>query len=196
MRYRGAGRPGEGCPLAVHELRFALHRMERQALRSPLTRRQFAIGSAAIASGALVGGLIGRSLAQGESVHFNTPLPIPPLIDADRQVNAVKFKVTSGRHAFIKASRRGLTATHARSWSSHPPALRRRRSRMRSTSTPQCTRMDFCCPEMSTVGRIRLSSQAVHGVRDSKSISRLQPCGFILICTMTRRDRSIWASQD
>lgn len=53
-------------------------------------------------SGGLVGGLIGARVAQSESVRFNTRLPIPPLIDAAKQGGAVKLKVTSGRHAFLK----------------------------------------------------------------------------------------------
>ena len=67
-----------------------------------LTRRQFAIGSAAIVPGGLLGGLVGAHLAQGASVHFNRRLPIPPLIDAAGQGNKVGLKVTSGRHAFVK----------------------------------------------------------------------------------------------
>ena len=63
-----------------------------------LTRRQFAIGSAAIVSG----GLVGSRLAQGRPVRFDRRLPIPPLIDAAKQGNAVKLKVTSGRHAYVK----------------------------------------------------------------------------------------------
>jgi blue copper oxidase len=35
-------------------------------------------------------------------VHFTRRLPIPPLIDAAKQGNAVKLKVTSGRHAFVE----------------------------------------------------------------------------------------------
>jgi blue copper oxidase len=66
-----------------------------------LSRRQFAIGSAAIVSGGLIGGLIGSRLAQSSSVHFSRRLPIPRLIDAARQSNAVKLKVTPGRHAFV-----------------------------------------------------------------------------------------------
>jgi blue copper oxidase len=66
-----------------------------------LSRRQFAIGSAAVVSGGLVGGIAGIRLAQSESVHFTRRLPIPPLIDAAKQGNAVKLKVTSGRHAFL-----------------------------------------------------------------------------------------------
>ncbi len=66
-----------------------------------LSRRQFAI-SAAVASGGLVGGLIGRSLAQSESLDFKRRLPIPALIDAAKQGNAVRLKVAFGRHAFIE----------------------------------------------------------------------------------------------
>jgi blue copper oxidase len=67
-----------------------------------LTRRQFTNGSAAIVSGGLVGGVIGAHVAQSESVRFNTRLSIPLLIDAAKQGNAVKLKVTSGPHAFLK----------------------------------------------------------------------------------------------
>jgi blue copper oxidase len=37
----------------------------------------------------------------GEPAPFSTPLPIPKLIDAAKQGNAVKLKVMSGRHAFV-----------------------------------------------------------------------------------------------
>src|SRR5258707_15604360 len=67
-----------------------------------LTRRQFTNGSAALVSGGLVGGLIGANFAKSASGHFNRHLPIPPLIDAAKQENAVKLKVTNGRHAFIE----------------------------------------------------------------------------------------------
>jgi blue copper oxidase len=67
-----------------------------------INRRQFAIGSAAVVSGGLIGGIAGVRLAQSESVHFTRRLPIPPLIDAAKQGNAVRLKVTSGRHAFVK----------------------------------------------------------------------------------------------
>jgi blue copper oxidase len=66
-----------------------------------LSRRRFAIGSVAIVSGGLVGGLVGARVAQSSSVHFTRRLPIPPLIDAARQGSAVKLKVISGRHAFV-----------------------------------------------------------------------------------------------
>jgi blue copper oxidase len=67
-----------------------------------LSRRQFAIGSAAVVSGGFVGGIAGIRLAQSEAVHFTRRLPIPPLIDAAKQGDAVRLKVTSGRHAFVK----------------------------------------------------------------------------------------------
>lgn len=66
-----------------------------------LNRRQFAVGSAAIVAGGLVGGLAGSRLASGRPVRFERRLPIPALIDAAKQGNTVEFKVTSGRHAFV-----------------------------------------------------------------------------------------------
>ena len=66
-----------------------------------LNRRQFAIGAAAIMAGGFVGGLLGRRLARGQPLRFDRRLPIPPLIDAARQGNAVKLKVASGRHSFV-----------------------------------------------------------------------------------------------
>jgi blue copper oxidase len=89
-----------------------------------LTRRQFTNGSAAIVSGGLVGGLIGAHLAQSESVHFNRHLPIPPLIDAAKQGNAVKLKVRSGRHAFVKGK---PTQSYGYSGPVLGPAVRLRR---------------------------------------------------------------------
>lgn len=75
---------------------------ERELLRSKLSRRQFTIGSAAVLSGGFVGGLVGSRVAQGEAVRFDRHLPIPLLIDAAKQGNAIKLRVGSGRHAFIK----------------------------------------------------------------------------------------------
>jgi cuproxidase len=63
-----------------------------------LTRRQFATGSAAF----VLGGVVGGWLARAEPAHFNTPLPLPLLIDAAKQGNAVELKVASGRHSFIE----------------------------------------------------------------------------------------------
>src|SRR5437867_13100341 len=64
-----------------------------------LTRRQFAIGAGAMASAGLIGG--GR-IGKAGSVPFNTPLPIPQLVDAAKLGNAVRLKIASGRHEFIK----------------------------------------------------------------------------------------------
>src|SRR5262245_14703528 len=62
-----------------------------------LTRRQFAIGAAAMTSASIVG----RRIAKPRAMHFNTPLPIPRLIDAAHQGNAVSLKIAAGRHAFV-----------------------------------------------------------------------------------------------
>jgi len=66
--------------------------------RPTLTRRQFTIGSATI----LFGGVIGSRHGMGEVAPFSAPLPIPKLVDAAKQGNAVKLKAASGRHAFFK----------------------------------------------------------------------------------------------
>src|SRR5262245_54493951 len=60
-----------------------------------LTRRQFAVGSAAMTST----GIVGRWIA--EAREFSTPLPIPRLIDAAKQGNAVSLKIAAGRHEFV-----------------------------------------------------------------------------------------------
>jgi blue copper oxidase len=70
-------------------------------LQSTLTRRRFACGSAAIISGGLLGGLLGARLSESQPVRFTRRLPIPPLIDAAKQSNAVRLKVASGRHDFV-----------------------------------------------------------------------------------------------
>jgi len=70
-------------------------------LQSTLNRRQFALGSAAVVSGGLFGGLAGGRLAQGRLVRFDRRLPIPPLIDAGKRGNAIELQVASGKHAFV-----------------------------------------------------------------------------------------------
>ena len=85
-----------------------------------LTRRQFARGSAAIVSSSLIGGRSGI----GEPAPFSTPLPIPTLIDAASQGNAVKLKVTSGLHAFIEGK---PTRTYGYSAPVLGPVIRLRR---------------------------------------------------------------------
>jgi cuproxidase len=62
-----------------------------------LTRRQFAIGSAAMTSV----GVIGSRIAEPRATHFNAALPIPRLVDAAKQGNAVSLKIAAGRHAFV-----------------------------------------------------------------------------------------------
>ena len=62
-----------------------------------LTRRQFAVGGAAMISA----GALEDSGASGASVPFDTSLPIPKLIDAEKAGNAVKLRIASGRHAFV-----------------------------------------------------------------------------------------------
>ena len=85
-----------------------------------LTRRQFASGSAAIVSSGIIAGRSGMS----EPAPFSTPLPIPKLIDAASQGNAVKLKVTSGLHAFIKGQ---PTRTYGYSAPILGPVIRLRR---------------------------------------------------------------------
>ena len=63
-----------------------------------LTRRQFAIGSVAMTSA----GIIGRQVEEARATPFNTPLPIPRLVNAANQGNSVSLKIASGRHAFVK----------------------------------------------------------------------------------------------
>jgi len=85
-----------------------------------LTRRQFAIGSVAI----VPGGLIGSRNGSGEPASFSTRLPIPKLVDAAKQGNAVKLKVASGRHAFVKGK---PTRTYGYSAPVLGPVIRLRR---------------------------------------------------------------------
>jgi FtsP/CotA-like multicopper oxidase with cupredoxin domain len=62
-----------------------------------LTRRNFAIGCGAFVSSALICARHGI----GDPAPFSTRLPIPKLIDAAKQGNAVNLRVMSGRHAFV-----------------------------------------------------------------------------------------------
>src|SRR6266568_1425476 len=62
-----------------------------------LTRRQFAIGSAAMASSSVINERVGKA----SSARFEIPLPIPELVDAAKQGNAVRIKIMSARHAFL-----------------------------------------------------------------------------------------------
>src|SRR5271165_7693329 len=63
-----------------------------------LTRRRFAVGAAAFASA----NFISVRFGEAGDARFYAPLPIPELIDAAKHGNAVRLKVASGRHAFIK----------------------------------------------------------------------------------------------
>jgi len=85
-----------------------------------LTRRQFALGcSATIAAGCVC-----NRYAIGDSVRFDTSLPIPRLIDAARIGNAINLRVAPSRHAFVK----GKTAsTYGYSASVLGPVIRVRR---------------------------------------------------------------------
>ena len=89
-----------------------------------LSRRQFATGSAAVVSGGFVGGVAGIRLAESEAVHFTRLLPIPPLIDAAKQGGALRLKVSSGRHAFVKGK---PTPSYGYSGPVLGPAIRLRR---------------------------------------------------------------------
>jgi blue copper oxidase len=62
-----------------------------------LTRRQFTVGGAAMVSA----GALDRSRARGAAVPRDTPLPIPALIDCERQGRAVQLRVAAARHAFL-----------------------------------------------------------------------------------------------
>lgn len=62
-----------------------------------LTRRNFAIGCGALASS----GILDAPLGFTDSAPADTHLPIPMLIDAAKQGNAIHLKAMSGRYAFI-----------------------------------------------------------------------------------------------
>ena len=94
--------------------------MASVAPRPMLTRRQFALGSAAFVSG----GVIGGRLARGEPPNFNTRLPLPPLIEAAKHGNAVKLRAAPGQHPFIKGK---PAATYGYSASILGPVIRLRR---------------------------------------------------------------------
>lgn len=85
-----------------------------------LTRRQFATGTAAI----MALGVIASRSGNGESARFSTPLPIPQLVEAAKQSNAVKLRVASGRHAFVKGK---PTPTYGYSAPVLGPVIRLRR---------------------------------------------------------------------
>jgi blue copper oxidase len=63
-----------------------------------ITRRNFAVGAAAIASTTLLDARFGL----GERTRGNGRLPIPQLIDAARQANLIKLRAAIGRHEFYE----------------------------------------------------------------------------------------------
>jgi FtsP/CotA-like multicopper oxidase with cupredoxin domain len=63
-----------------------------------LTRRQFAVGGAAMISV----GTLDRSRAGGAPLRADPPLPIPALIDAGKASRSVKLRIASARHAFLE----------------------------------------------------------------------------------------------
>jgi blue copper oxidase len=85
-----------------------------------LTRRNFAIGCGAFASSAIFCARHGI----GDTAPFSTRLPIPRLIDAAKQGNAVNLKVMSGRHAFVQGK---PTRTYGYSAPVLGPVIRMRR---------------------------------------------------------------------
>jgi blue copper oxidase len=85
-----------------------------------LTRRNFAIGCGAFASSAL----ISARHSIGDVAPFSTDLPIPKLIDAAKQGNAVALRVMAGRHPFIPGK---PTRTYGYSAQVLGPVIRMRR---------------------------------------------------------------------
>ena len=85
-----------------------------------LTRRKFTIGCGALASC----GFICARDGIGDLAPFSTPLPIPRLVDAAKQGNAVNLKVMSGQHAFVRGK---PTRTYGYSAPILGPVIRMRR---------------------------------------------------------------------
>src|SRR3974390_1511489 len=85
-----------------------------------LTRRDFTIGCGALASSAFICARDGI----GDLAPFSTPLPIPRLVDAAKQGNAVNLKVMSGQHAFVRGK---PTRTYGYSAPILGPVIRLRR---------------------------------------------------------------------
>jgi blue copper oxidase len=85
-----------------------------------LSRRQFAIGAAAMTSASVVGSRI----AEPRVSRFNTPLRIPRLVDAAKQGNTVSLKIAAGRHAFVEGK---LVKTYGYSAPILGPVIRMRR---------------------------------------------------------------------
>jgi blue copper oxidase len=91
-----------------------------------LTRRHFAIAAAAVTSATIVG----RRIAEPRTAQFNTPLPIPGLIDAAKQGNAVSLKIGAGRHTFVHGK---PAMTYGYSAPILGPVIRMRRGTLRKS---------------------------------------------------------------
>jgi blue copper oxidase len=85
-----------------------------------LTRRKFAIGCGAFASSAILDSPLGFTDPAPDGTH----LPIPLLVDAAKQGNAIHLKAMSGRHAFIAGK---PTGTYGYSAPVLGPIIRMRR---------------------------------------------------------------------
>ena len=85
-----------------------------------ITRRKFTIGAGAVTAATLFDARFGI----GELAHGGGRLPIPTLVDAARQDNVIKLRVSAGRHAFFKGK---PTLTYGYSAPILGPVLRLRR---------------------------------------------------------------------
>ena len=85
-----------------------------------LTRRKFTIGCGAFASSVILDAPPGST----DPAPADTNLPIPMLVDAAKQGNAVHLKAMSGRHAFVEGK---LTGTYGYSARVLGPVMRVRR---------------------------------------------------------------------
>jgi FtsP/CotA-like multicopper oxidase with cupredoxin domain len=75
-------------------------------------------------------GIIGRRIVEAGVTHFNTPLPIPRLVDAAKQGNAVSLKIAAGRHAFVHGK---PARTYGYSAPILGPVIRMRRGTLRKS---------------------------------------------------------------
>lgn len=169
-------------------------------MQSTLTRRQFAIGSTAILSGGLVGGLAGSRLAQSKPVHFDRRLPIPLLIDAAKQGNAVTLKVTRGRHAYIKGK---PTRSYGYSGGVLGPAIRLRRGDEVEMTVENALDVDttvhwhgILLPGNVDGGPHQVIKAGSSWRPRLKIDQPASTAWFHPICTIARRAKSTWASQD
>ena len=89
-------------------------------MRTLFTRRQFAFGCSAT----IAAGFVYSRSAIGDGARFDTPLPIPKLIEAAGIGNTIKLQVTPGRHAFVKGK---LASTYGYSAAVLGPVIRVRR---------------------------------------------------------------------